>query len=108
MAYLLSHGGTKEIEQDFGVFGQPPEEFKEALRGDDFELWPENVEPLSLFHRLQTQWRHGPRGPVGMDYAGVRAALEFMSIPVTPDVFRQIQTMETAALEVLRKVKDGD
>lgn len=103
MAYLLSHGGTKEIEQDFGLFGAPPEEFVAAMQAEDFELWAENVEPLNLFHRLQTQWRHGPQGPVGMDYAGVRAALEFMGTPATPELFRQIQTMESAALEVLRE-----
>lgn len=107
MAYLLGHGGTKEIEQDFAAFGPPPEEFLAAVEGEDFEVWAENVEPLNLFMRLQTQWRHGPRGPVGMDYGGVRVALEFMQVPATPELFRQIQTMETAALEVLRGMQDG-
>ena len=39
-------------------------------------LWPCNVKHWALWCELSTQWRFGPSGPTGIDYAGVRAHLE--------------------------------
>lgn len=109
MAHLLRHGGKKELHQDFGLLGAPPQEMLDAIeQADEFEIWPENVEPLALFQTLGTQWHHGHAGPIGMNYPGVLAALQFMRVEPTPELFEQIQTMERAALEALREGKNGD
>lgn len=38
-------------------------------------LWPCNVAAWHAFMGVQTQWRAGPAGFTGLDYAGVRADL---------------------------------
>lgn len=38
-----------------------------------FHLWPEHVQAFALFQSVQTQWRMGPVGPTGFDYASLRA-----------------------------------
>lgn len=71
---------------------------------EEFELWPENVEALSVFMKLQTQWRYGMAGITGLDYSGVLAVLTFMGIAHTPDLFGKIQVMERAVLNL----RNGD
>ena len=107
MAHLLRHGGTKDLEQDFQQWGAPPPEVLAALeQSDEFELWPENAEPLRVFMRLQTQWRYGPAGPTGLDYAGVRVALEWLGVKVSPALFEDVQLMESATLKILAEARN--
>jgi hypothetical protein len=108
VTYLLGRGDKKELEQDFGVFGVPPQEFLDGIKDKDFELWEENAEPFDLFVKLQTQWRSGPSGFTGMDYAGVRAALAMMRRRMTPELFGLLQVMETAGLKALRESKNDN
>lgn len=69
---------------------------------DTIEIWPENVDSLTLFMRVQTQWRVGPAGPSGLDYAGVSSALRLMRSRPSPELFDDLQAMETAALRAMR------
>lgn len=102
MTHLFRHGGTQELEQDFEQWGAPPAEYLAAMEAaNTFELRPENVEPLDIFMRLQTQWRMGPVGASGLDYAGVRAGLSMMGRRMTPTLFADLQIMERAALTVM-------
>lgn len=40
-------------------------------------LWPCNVDTWNHWHAVQTQWRYAMGGgPIGLDYAGVRAYLQ--------------------------------
>lgn len=68
---------------------------------EEFELWPENERPLEIFLSLQTQWRFGPAGATGLDYAGVAWALRMMRVKSTPELFDQIRLMERAALDCM-------
>jgi hypothetical protein len=34
-------------------------------------VWPENWRPFLLFCEMQTQWRIGAAGPVGLEYASL-------------------------------------
>lgn len=52
--------------------------------------------------RLQTQWRTSAAGYTGMDYAGVAAFLRLARVKSTPQLFADIQAMETATLQALR------
>lgn len=38
------------------------------------EVWPEHWGPLMVFVDVCTQWRTGPGGPVGLDYAALPAS----------------------------------
>lgn len=67
-----------------------------------FCLWPENVPAFDLWAELQTQWRVGPAGPTGLDYAGVAAHLQHAH-RLRPRALRerweQLQAMEQGALQ---------
>lgn len=55
------------------------------------------------FLRVATQWRYvcpgdGSVRHSGLDYSGVRAALDMAEIEVTPDLFAELQVIEAGAL----------
>jgi hypothetical protein len=55
------------------------------------ELWPENETAVRLFDAMLSQWRFGPGGPAGLDYAAL------------PVVARQLRLKRRA----LREAFDG-
>lgn len=67
------------------------------------ELPPDCQRAVEIFLAVDTQWRSMIAGArmifVGLDYVGVRAALRFLGMRVTPDEFRDLQMMESAALQ---------
>ena len=44
-------------------------------------LWPCNVQAWNHWWAVQSQWRSGPNGLDGMDYAGLRAFLDELDLP---------------------------
>ena len=69
---------------------------------ETFALWPENVPAFELWLAVQTQWRMGPNGPIGLDYAGVEAHMR-CGLRMRPRQLRrrwgELRAMEQAALE---------
>lgn len=65
------------------------------------EIWPENVPAWSLFDALQTQWRAGSGGVIGLDYSVLAEELRARAIP--PEEHEQlrvdVRVMEDAALQ---------
>lgn len=65
-------------------------------------LWPDNLPAWSAWCAVQTQWRIGPAGPTGLDYAGVAAWLQLQE----PDAERRreqfagVRAAEAATLDV--------
>lgn len=53
-------------------------------------------------NHLQTQWRAGFNGMLGLDYPGVEAACRMLGRAMTPELFVQLQTCERAALDAMR------
>lgn len=111
-ARLMARGelrGREEVEADaadvdealaaFGLVAEEPVIVESGV----FYLWPECLDALNLFNAVQTQWKVGPMGPVGLDYPGVRASPAFNRLP--PDrreeVFEEVCVMECAYLGVL-------
>lgn len=71
-----------------------------------FELLPENEAVADLFLACSSQWRIAGMGtPIGLDYAGLRAALSMMRVRPTPELFEQIQDMETGALKAFADMR---
>lgn len=71
---------------------------------DALEIWPENVETVSAFLRLQTQWVLGAMGGVvGLNYQAVEALFNILGIEKRLEVFDGLQVMERAALAVLNR-----
>jgi hypothetical protein len=72
-------------------------------------LWPENVAAVEAFLAGATQWRRvaladGGMWTVGLDYGGVRVALDALCIPVTAELWGDLQLIESGALAALNKV----
>lgn len=47
----------------------------------EFVLLPENVPVLRLWGAIQTQWAHGPLGPVGLQWHSLRAHPDVRCLP---------------------------
>lgn len=64
-------------------------------------VWPENQEPFEVFTAMQTQWRVGPGGATGLDYAALPAVMVMMGVKRKrrADVMGAMQVIER---EVLR------
>lgn len=71
------------------------------LDDEEFWLWPENELVFLLWLEVQTQWVVGPRGPIGLNYAGVNVCLVRGDIPRQDRnrVFKLIMIMERGALD---------
>jgi hypothetical protein len=67
-----------------------------------FLVWPENAEAVSMFCRLQTQWRTGPRGPIGLDYGAAQWLFSLCGVTQPLALLEDIQTMEGAFLMELQ------
>jgi len=51
-----------------------------------------------MFSRLQTQWRIGPRGPIGLDYGAAQWIFSLCGVTQPLALLEDIQTMEGAYL----------
>lgn len=72
----------------------------------DVYLWPCNVQAWNCWCSLQTQWRAGTGGIVGLDYTAVLAYLRTVQQlrgAELREVFDCLQAAERAMLEVIRE-----
>lgn len=70
-----------------------------------FEVWEENGEVLDVFLACETQWRHGSMTGrlIGLDYQGLRAALDLMEIKDKKQTFEDLRLMERAVIDEVNK-----
>ena len=64
-------------------------------------LWPCNVAAWQHWAGVQTQWRSGPGGATGLDYAGVRAYLDECGLcgDERKDIFAGLRAAEAGCLQ---------
>ncbi len=69
------------------------------------EVWAENMPIISVFSAMQTQWRMGYGGPVGLDYSVLPLVMRAVGVSRASlsEVFDGVQTMELAALDEIHK-----
>lgn len=101
-------GGIKdEAAGDLAAFGAPDEIVAANTNDDRLEIWPENVDTVSIFLRLSTQWVVGGMGGiVGLNYQAVEAVFNILDIEDRAEIFAGLQIMERAALAVVNARKD--
>ena len=98
--------------EDLQVLGAPAEAIREWKTQFDQQeentsmTLPADCRPaVQAFFACATQWNRLVAGDrllaTGLNYAGVREALRFLRIRVTPELFRDLQLMEGAALEAM-------
>ena len=93
-----------------------------SAQDDEFErVWPDNVATVEAFLCVSTQWRivacnaGGAIGPAGgvigptvpiyiaLDYTAVRAGLDAENVRITPELWRGLRVMESAAAAALNE-----
>lgn len=83
-----------------------------AAEGTDetFGLWPENVQAVAIFQRMQGQWRMGFGGPVALDYTALPVVAAAMGLRrrVLRAAFEPLRLMEAAALGWLAEQRGND
>lgn len=90
------------MADDFAAFGAPQELIEMHTASDALEIWPENVETVTAFLRLQTQWIVGAMGGlVGLNYQAVEALFNIIETTDRAKVFDGLQVMERAALQII-------
>lgn len=63
-------------------------------------LWAEHWPAVRLLSAMSTQWRMGPSGPVGLDYAVLPTLMRSLGLTDPDDtIFRDLQVLEAAALD---------
>lgn len=74
----------------------------------DVEVWPENMDVVSVFGELGTQWRHGMQGITGLDYGAIWTPIRIRRLPRErwQEIFDGIRVMERAVLE-MKAERDG-
>ena len=66
------------------------------------EIGPDEVDVVTLFMALTTQWRfHGMGGRLGLIYEAVRPTADNLKIDWSTNLFLDLQMMERAALVAL-------
>ncbi len=99
MAEQLRAGGADEAVIEQFV--------ERELQGcEEFEVYKDNWDVVSIFLRLRTQWQivlsdgHGKRWE-GLRYESVERYLTLMDVPDIKGTFVLLQIMESAAMSVL-------
>lgn len=76
-----------------------------AKQEEYVEIWPDMVPAVSLFFGMgRTQWRWlgvgmGGAFRTGLDYAALPVVAQAFEVSLSPEVMRDLQTMEAGALE---------
>ena len=63
-----------------------------------FKVWPENEAAFLMFVRLLTQWRMGPRGPIGLDYGAAQWLFSLYKVEDPVALIEDLQIMEATYL----------
>jgi|TARA_R100000482_G_scaffold54302_1_gene19478 hypothetical protein len=72
-------------------------------RVKDFEVIPAAWPAVVMFLRLQTQWRVGATGIVGLDYNAVRWVFELYEVKEPRKMLDDLQTIEATVVETLNQ-----
>ena len=111
-------GSSKDdLTDDLQVFGATPEQLADWDEPDreeeHFSIWPENLETLTVFLALKTQWNKlavfdGPPRYIGIRYEVIPMVMRNKRVKrdAWPDVFEGLQIIESAALAELNKPRD--
>ena len=91
------NGGRQGLMDDAAELGV---ELPDSLVSSaDFAIFPENVEAVSMFDRMATQWRIGFNGRLGLDYSALPFLLTIYPVNDPRQLFEDLQVMEVAVLQ---------
>lgn len=100
---------NKEAIEDLKALNAPDEviqELEDATARDAFEVWADNWSYVQMFLRLQTQWRVGANGLVGLDYTAAKWLFEVYQIEDQRDMLEALAVIEGEVLLVMSEERD--
>lgn len=91
---------SQSQKDDLDYWGAPPD-YIEHAENIDLLICRENWDVLTLFVRLQTQWRYSPSGTrTGLEYSSIRMVCNTLKIAFTADLFSDLQYMELTMINI--------
>lgn len=81
-------------------------ELPDEKRDNDYEIIPDAYPAVSMFLRVQTQWRVGMGGVIGLDYGAVRWLFELENVSKPAELLEDLQVIEAKVVEILSQ-RDG-
>jgi hypothetical protein len=73
---------------------------------DDYEVTTEAWPAVSMFLKVQTQWRVGMGGVIGLDYGALRWCFELEEVKNPRELLEDLQVIEGRVVEILSQ-RDG-
>lgn len=67
-------------------------------RDNSVSVWPCMADAVALFFAMGTQWRVGPAGVTGLDYAALKPCADALEIKMTPATMCDVRELEAEAL----------
>jgi hypothetical protein len=97
-ALLAGRPDAAEVDTAAAAFGL----VAPAAPLPECEVWAENWPAVRIFDRVQSQWRTGPGGPIGLDYSVLPASCKTGGRRGAR-LMRDVQIMEAEALRQFAK-----
>lgn len=94
----MKGGAVDQSQDDAAVFGMVLDTEPEQ---DFFEVEPEVWPVLEAFLRVQTQWRTGPNGLIGLDYQALEWTFRLWNVEDAASMLADIQVIEAEILLAL-------
>ena len=69
-------------------------------------IWPETWPAVDLFLKVQTQWRGGASGIIGLDYTAVRWVMQLYGSEDDWELLEDLQVIEARVIERVNDRKD--
>jgi hypothetical protein len=74
-------------------------------KAEHCEVWPEAWPAVDLFLKVQTQWRGGASGIIGLDYQAVRWLMELYEFDDQRIMLEDLQVIEARVIETVNSRK---
>ena len=92
-----------ESAADAAAFGL---ELPAVERDENCLIWPEAWPAVDLFLKVQTQWRGGASGIIGLDYGAVRWVMQLYGSADDRELLEDLQVIEARVIEKVNDRKD--
>jgi hypothetical protein len=74
-------------------------------KAEHCEVWPEAWPAVDLFLKVQTQWRGGASGIIGLDYQAVRWLMELYEFDDQRTMLEDLQVIEARVIVTVNSRK---
>lgn len=88
---------------DAAAFGLVLPDLEQA--DENCPIWPEAWPAVDLFLKVQTQWRGGASGIIGLDYGAVRWIMQLYGSADDRELLQDLQVIEARVIETVNDRK---